>query len=339
VWVTTPAELYELVNAFDVEEVSLDHDLGLWVDGREIDGYSVIRRWEERLVVEGWLPPIIGIHTQNSAARVRMERGVEAIERRMAALGLERPPARSPADADELPEPDQLGVLRVPRPSLPVTFRDTGGEIAPLICASEMGFCPLGDELRFGRWSPAVQGLVGRIADAMRYSESGLLLALLDLEDAPRRLALVQDNRGPFYERRYGGDHAQAKGWKDFYYSAGYYLAERIDDLWAAPEVELAHPTGWRWHPNVAPPFLEGLRARHISRPLALERVRVNGCCDGPAAIAAALAIVNREPLADHRNLHVIEMEFSEIGISISEPGVHLMRVELPPLPSEAAAA
>ena len=43
VWVKTPAETIALLEAGGVDELSLDHDLGLWDDdGREQTGYDVL---------------------------------------------------------------------------------------------------------------------------------------------------------------------------------------------------------------------------------------------------------------------------------------------------------
>jgi hypothetical protein len=42
-WAKTPAETIALLEAREVDELSLDHDLGLWDDaGREQTGYEVL---------------------------------------------------------------------------------------------------------------------------------------------------------------------------------------------------------------------------------------------------------------------------------------------------------
>lgn len=73
-----PEEAIALLKRGDVVEISLDHDLG---DDDHGTGYDVIT-WVERAVVEeGFRPPIMRVHSANSAARRRMEAGIAAIER------------------------------------------------------------------------------------------------------------------------------------------------------------------------------------------------------------------------------------------------------------------
>ena len=82
VWVTTPAETIALLEAGEVDELSLDHDLGLWDDnGRELTGYDVLAWIEEQVVLHGFRPPALAVHSANSAARMRMERAIESIAR------------------------------------------------------------------------------------------------------------------------------------------------------------------------------------------------------------------------------------------------------------------
>src|ERR1035437_3768958 len=85
VWVKTPAETITLLEAGEVEELSLDHDLGLWDDdGRELTGYDVLLWIEEQVVLHGYRPPRLSVHSANSAARSRMQQAISSIERRAA---------------------------------------------------------------------------------------------------------------------------------------------------------------------------------------------------------------------------------------------------------------
>jgi len=74
-----------LLQTGEVTELSLDHDLGggTW-DAPEFEpfgnGYEVLVWLEEQVMVHGFKPPKLYVHTANSAARVRMEQAVEAIE-------------------------------------------------------------------------------------------------------------------------------------------------------------------------------------------------------------------------------------------------------------------
>lgn len=73
-----PEEAIALLEQGVVTELSLDHDLG---DDRRGTGYDVVL-WIERAVVErGFRPPLLRVHSANSAACVRMEAGIAAIRR------------------------------------------------------------------------------------------------------------------------------------------------------------------------------------------------------------------------------------------------------------------
>lgn len=81
-WVTTPAEAIELVQAGEVEELSLDHDLALWDnEGREQTGYDVLAWIEGQVALHGLKPPALTVHSANPAAHERMQRAIEAIQR------------------------------------------------------------------------------------------------------------------------------------------------------------------------------------------------------------------------------------------------------------------
>lgn len=74
-----PDEVIDLLKKNCVEEVSLDHDLG---DDSRGTGYDVILWIEKAVVLDGFVPPKIRIHTSNSSAYVKMKSGVESIERK-----------------------------------------------------------------------------------------------------------------------------------------------------------------------------------------------------------------------------------------------------------------
>ena len=71
-----PKEAIALLKTGQVKEISLDHDLGNDARGT---GYDVIKWIEEAVVTQGFKPPIIHVHSANSAARVRMEAGIKSI--------------------------------------------------------------------------------------------------------------------------------------------------------------------------------------------------------------------------------------------------------------------
>lgn len=72
-------EVIELIKTENVEEISLDHDLG---DDERGTGYDVIK-WIEFAVALGELKdlPIIKVHSANISARKKMEMGIKSIER------------------------------------------------------------------------------------------------------------------------------------------------------------------------------------------------------------------------------------------------------------------
>lgn len=73
-----PDEAIALLEGGAVTELSLDHDLGDDVRGT---GYDVMLWIEEAVVLRGFKPPKIVVHSANSSARIKMEAGIAAIEK------------------------------------------------------------------------------------------------------------------------------------------------------------------------------------------------------------------------------------------------------------------
>lgn len=73
-----PDEAIALLQSGEVTEISLDHDLG---DDERGTGYDVVLWIEEAVVLHGFVPPTISVHSANSSARAKMQAGIEAIER------------------------------------------------------------------------------------------------------------------------------------------------------------------------------------------------------------------------------------------------------------------
>ncbi len=72
-------DMIDFLEVNEVEEISLDHDLGEAQNGT---GYDVLCYIEERVAQdEEYLPPKIGIHTDNPPARYKMNKAVRSIER------------------------------------------------------------------------------------------------------------------------------------------------------------------------------------------------------------------------------------------------------------------
>ena len=68
--VKTAPEMIRCLESSEVEEISLDHDLGPPEAG---DGYAVLAWIERQVATRAWVPPVIHIHTGNPVARRRME--------------------------------------------------------------------------------------------------------------------------------------------------------------------------------------------------------------------------------------------------------------------------
>lgn len=71
-----PDEVVALLERGGVTEVSLDHDLG---DDERGTGYDVILWIEEAVALRNFVPPLIGVHSANTAARAKMEAGIRFI--------------------------------------------------------------------------------------------------------------------------------------------------------------------------------------------------------------------------------------------------------------------
>lgn len=76
--VKTAAKMIDLLEKekVNIEEISLDHDLGESVNGT---GYDVLLWIEEQVAINGYKTPQINIHTANSSARIKMEHAVKKI--------------------------------------------------------------------------------------------------------------------------------------------------------------------------------------------------------------------------------------------------------------------
>ncbi|TNH75087.1 hypothetical protein CF141_10765 [Aeromonas hydrophila] len=73
-----PDEAIKWLKTGKVSEISLDHDLG---NDRRGTGYDVILWIEKEVIIHGFIPPRIKVHSANSSARHKMELGVAIIER------------------------------------------------------------------------------------------------------------------------------------------------------------------------------------------------------------------------------------------------------------------
>ncbi len=76
--VAWPSEVIALLETGGVEVLSLDHDLG---DDERGTGYDVILWIEEAVVVRGFRPPRMMVHSANASAREKMLAGIRSIER------------------------------------------------------------------------------------------------------------------------------------------------------------------------------------------------------------------------------------------------------------------
>ncbi len=82
VHVRTPEDAIELLRGGEVEELSLDHDLGLDVGARERTGYDVLLSLEAEVAAGRTRPPaVMRVHSGNLGAVRRMEQAIESIRR------------------------------------------------------------------------------------------------------------------------------------------------------------------------------------------------------------------------------------------------------------------
>ena len=73
-----PNEVIALLKTGQVEAISLDHDLG---NDERGTGYDVILWIEEAVIMKGFHPPHISVHSANPAARIRMEKAIFSIDK------------------------------------------------------------------------------------------------------------------------------------------------------------------------------------------------------------------------------------------------------------------
>ena len=88
--VTIPSAAITLLESGEVELISFDHDLG-YEGEKELSGYEVLLWIEEAVVLRGFKPPEMRVHSANPPGHERLLRGSEAIKRRTR----ESPPAAS----------------------------------------------------------------------------------------------------------------------------------------------------------------------------------------------------------------------------------------------------
>lgn len=72
-----PEEAISLLESGQVEELSLDHDLG---DDTRGTGYDVVLWVEEAVALRGFKPPKMFVHSANPSAREKMLAGIRSIE-------------------------------------------------------------------------------------------------------------------------------------------------------------------------------------------------------------------------------------------------------------------
>jgi len=73
-----PDEAIALLKTGQVDELSLDHDLG---DDQRGTGHDVLVWIEEAVALRGFRPPAITVHSANAVGRRRMALAIESIRR------------------------------------------------------------------------------------------------------------------------------------------------------------------------------------------------------------------------------------------------------------------
>jgi hypothetical protein len=79
----SPEEVIGLLRSGEVEEISLDHDLGLATPEAERTGYDVLVWLEEAVATGVWnhAVPVIHVHSANPVGWRRMEQAIASIQR------------------------------------------------------------------------------------------------------------------------------------------------------------------------------------------------------------------------------------------------------------------
>lgn len=87
-WVLTAPEAIALLEAGGVDEISLDHDLGL---GLEMGtGYQVATWLEERVFTdEAYVPPTIHVHSSNPNGHERILLAMDQIQKQLVLRGID----------------------------------------------------------------------------------------------------------------------------------------------------------------------------------------------------------------------------------------------------------
>jgi len=202
---------------------------------------------------------------------------------------------------------------------------------APLVCASEVGYSPLGALL-----AGDARAKIAPFADWIRYSSSGAYVALIDSPPAPRPLGLIQTDRGPFYRQRHSRRDVV---WRDFYYATVYAVLSAMDDRWSASDVELAHPTGYGWPQDLVIVVQEVLRHLDVKSTMSLRRVHFTCLHDlDQARLDAAARVLDAEwdegRPAESRPLAVVPVDVSAVNAP-APLGSLMLHIVLPDAPTD----
>jgi hypothetical protein len=215
---------------------------------------------------------------------------------------------------------------------------------APLLCAAELGFCPLG-----GAGGGRSVG-VSEFVNATRDRQDGMYLALAGPPLTGRRFLLVQDDRStgvqPNYYQLKAPDRSTVwrskdrVAWRDYYYAAVYVLLTEAADKWRPLRVvEFAHATGHGWPEGLAASMLDALGHACDTHSLGLDRVYVRLCCTDAEAIEAAVRQLEQIRAAglqqEHRPINVKKVDAEALDMSAHD-GLDVYQVCLP-IPERAA--
>ncbi len=145
----------------------------------------------------------------------------------------------------------------------------------PLICCAVDGLAPLGHEFLDGGWPGDAVRRVRRLVTRLQGAERPLI-AIVDLDGAPRRLVLVQAGVAGLGHEVVAAVVAQA------FAAAG--------ARWAPAELQLAHPFADGWPAGTFPAVAEGI-VGGVRSAATLERVSIDPCClDEPGRLLGAIA-------------------------------------------------
>ncbi len=134
---------------------------------------------------------------------------------------------------------------------------------------------------------------IRRVGKRVSSSTEGPLLGFVDGVERVRPVVQIQSNRGPFFRSRHGTSDPRRPIWRDAYYGLTYLAASQACQRWETSAIEISHPTGFAWPPQLAEVVVEALWNLPGTDPL--DRVFFHPCCLTLARLRGAIATIRND--------------------------------------------